>query len=257
MRTHSFRLILFAVIFAALPLTQLSALADESITISVSPSPLLIGAQYNGADLKVTGTIPAGSDVVIRFTGEPEELHLREKGKAFNLLWMNIGTVIFDNVPKVLLIETSRPFEELGPEAKSLQLDYLHKTVKIIKQASSEDIDLIHELLLLKKEESLYSEKSGGIVLGPDSGPTRTFTAILKLPSALAPGEYQVEAAAFRNGRLVADGKVKMEARLHGFPLWLSNMAFNNSLLYGILAVVIAIFSGLVIGLIFQSKGAH
>ncbi|BCL62082.1 hypothetical protein DGMP_27750 [Desulfomarina profundi] len=256
MRTYSFKLILL-LILAALPLTQLSAMADENITISVSPSPLLIGAQYNGADLTVKGTIPAGSDVVIRFTGEPEELHLREKGKAFNLLWMNVGTVTFDNVPKVLLIETSRPFEELGPEAKTLQLDSLHNTVEVTKPASSEDIDLVHELLLLKKEESLYSEKIGGIVLGPDSGPTRTFTATLKLPSALAPGEYQVEATAFRDGKLVADSRVDMEARLDGFPLWLSNMAFNNSLLYGILAVVIAIFSGLVIGLIFQSKGAH
>ncbi len=256
MRTYSFRLVLF-LLFAALPLTQISALADENITISVSPSPLLIGAQYNGADLTVTGTIPAGSDVVIRFTGEPEELHLREKGKAFNLLWMNVGTVTFDNVPKVMLIESSRPFEELGPEAKNLQLNNLHKTVEITKPASSKDIDPVHELLLLKKEDSLYSEKIGEIVLGPDSGSTRTFTAILKLPSALAPGEYQVEAAAFRNGKPIGNNKIKLEAKLDGFPLWLSQMAFNNSLLYGILAVVIAIFSGLVIGLIFQSKGAH
>jgi uncharacterized protein (TIGR02186 family) len=252
-----FHKIVFLFIFIILPVVPFSALADDAVTLSASPSPLLIGAQYNGADLTVSGTIPAGSDVVIRFTGEPEELHLREKGKAFNLLWMNVGTVTFDNVPKVLLIETSRPFEELGPQSKTLQLDYLRKTVKITKAASSKKIDLIHELLLLKKEESLYSEKTGGIVLGADSGQTRTFTATLKLPSALAPGEYQIEAAAFLDGKHIGNGRIKLEARLDGFPQWLSKMAFENSLLYGILAVVIAIFSGLVIGLIFQSKGAH
>ena len=49
----------------------------------------------------------------------------------------------------------------------------------------------------------------------------------------------------------------EVEARLIGFPEWLSKMAFNNGLLYGVLATVIAVVSGLGIGLMFQSKGAH
>ncbi len=51
-----------------------------------------MGAQYDGLNLKVQGTVPAGSDVVLRFTGAADELHLREKGKVFGLLWMNVGT---------------------------------------------------------------------------------------------------------------------------------------------------------------------
>lgn len=243
--------------FVALLLLPGLARADGPMTLSTSPDTILMGARYDGIALKVEGVAPAGSDIVLRFTGAPEDLHLRQKGKVFGLLWMNIGKVSLKNVPKVCLIDSSRPFAELGPVAAPFRLDSLGNGIEAEKEGAAGDIDVIHELLLLKKNEYLYQESTGGVSLGPDSGASRPFSADIAIPSALAPGRYSVEAVAVRDGAIVGKASTAVEATLVGFPDWLSKMAFNRGLLYGVLATVIAIFSGLAIGLIFQSKGAH
>ena len=48
-----------------------------------------------------------------------------------------------------------------------------------------------------------------------------------------------------------------LTVNLTGFPGLISKLAFGHAALYGILSTLIAIFAGLGIGLVFQSKGAH
>ena len=231
--------------------------ADETGSISTTPAGIEMGAQYDGINLKVKGTVPAGSDVILRLTGAVRDLHLRQKGKVFGLLWMNVGTVTLTNVPNVSLIDTSRPFAELGSVAVPFKLESLRNVIKIEQDANAEKIDIPHELFLLKKHEKLYSEKESGVHLGPAEGALAPFSAELAIPSALAPGKYQVEAIAIKGGAVVGKYSTTVTAELIGFPKWLSKLAFEKSLLYGILATVIAVFAGLAIGLVFQSKGAH
>ncbi len=231
--------------------------ADETGSISATPASIEMGAQYDGISLKVKGTVPAGSDVILRLTGAVRDLHLRQKGKVGGLLWMNVGTVTLTNVPNVSLIDTSRPFAELGAVAVPFRLESLRDVIKIEQDAKAEKIDIPHELFLLKQHEKLYSEKEGGVHLGPVEGSLASFSAELAIPSALAPGKYQVEAIALKDGAVVGKYTVAVNAELIGFPKWLSKLAFEKSLLYGILATVIAVFAGLAIGLVFQSKGAH
>jgi uncharacterized protein (TIGR02186 family) len=246
----------FLVVLLIALLPSLS-LASEAGSISTAPANIQMGAQYDGIRLKVNGTVPAGSDVIVRFTGATGDLHLRQKGKVFGLLWMNIGKVTLKNVPKVYLIDSSRPLDEIGSVAAPFRLGGLRDAIKIEKEGGSENIDIPNELLLLKKHEKLYNEESKGVHLGQAEGPFHTFSADLAIPSALAPGQYQVEAIAIKDGAIAGRYTTTIEAELIGFPKWLSNLAFEKSLLYGILATLIAIFTGLAIGIVFQSKGAH
>ena len=169
---------------------------------------------------------------------------------------MNTGKVILNNVPKICLVDSSRPIDELGAAAAPFELASLKATIEVEEATNSGDMDVIHELLLLKKKQRLYNETSG-VHLGPDTGATRTFSADITIPSAVAPGHYTIEAVAVKNGAVVGQQTADVEAKLIGFPAWLSKMAFNNGLLYGVLATIIAVVSGLAIGLVFQSKGAH
>jgi hypothetical protein len=238
-------------------LVILPCLAHADGSISASPANIEMGAQYDGIGLKVKGTVPAGSDVVLHLTGAVRDLRLRQKGKVFGLLWMNVGKVTLKNVPNVSLIDTSRPFNELGSVAAPFRLESLRNVIQIEQDGKAEQIDIPHELFLLKKHEKLYNEAEKGVHLGPDEGSMRSFSAELAIPSALAPGEYQVEATAIKDGVVVGKYTTTIQAALIGFPKWLSKLAFEKSLLYGILATVIAVISGLAIGLVFQSKGAH
>ncbi len=234
-----------------------AALAAVPVAMTVTPANIHMGARFDGTTLTVSGTVPVGSDVILRFTGAPEDLHLRQKGKVFGLLWMNTGTVHLKNVPKICLLDSSRPLAELGAVGSSLQLSGLKSAITVEKVGNAEEDDVIHELLLLKKNDHLYSERANTVTLGPDTASGRSFTAGIRIPSAVAPGHYSLELFAVQDGAIIGRQKADVTAELTGFPRWLSTLAFSNGLLYGILATIIAVVSGLAIGLVFQSKGAH
>ncbi len=234
------------------------AIAESSMNIATTPATINMGARYNGAKIEIKGSAPAGSAVIVRFVGEPSELHLRQKGKVFGLLWMNVGTIKLENVPKVCIIDTSVPFEKIGEAGAPYSLAGTVKEVEIEKDADTHGIDIANELLLLKKHGKLYSESEQGVIMGPEKDGLTDFSTQLNVPSSLAPGKYLIEAVAVKDGKVIADATDSITAEMVGFPAWLSHLAYQKSLLYGIMATVIALISGLVIGLVFGSKGgAH
>ncbi len=240
-----------------LVMLPVSVMAKNNFTVAVKPEKILIGAQYNGTQLHINGTVPAGSNVIIRLTGAPADLHLREKGKVFGLFWMNTGRVTLKNVPRVCIVDTSLTFAQLGQVAVQYNLEGLVDSIETEVEATGENIDIKKELLNLKKKENLYYESELGVTLSPDKNDHRDFFATLPVPGALSPGSYKVEAIAVRDGRVVARTAADVGAEMVGFPAWLSRLAFEKGLLYGIMATAIALVSGLAIGLVFQSRGSH
>lgn len=231
--------------------------AAGQVDVTSSPDQVLMDALYDGTTLRVSGEVPAGSDVVLRLVGAPQTLHLREKGKVFGLLWMNVGTVEFENVPGVYLVAASRSFDDLGAAGAALRVGGLHESIVQQHPAAADELDAVTELLRLKIGNGLYAESAQQVQFAEDKGGVRAFTASLAIPSALSPGEYTLEAVAVQDGAVLGTAAMPVRAKLVGLPAWLSRMAFDNGLLYGVLATVIAILSGLAIGMVFQSKGAH
>jgi hypothetical protein len=67
-----------------------------------------------------------------------------------------------------------------------------------------------------------------------------------------------VEIFVLNQGNIVARTTDHLKVDEVGFPALLSNLAFEHAGLYGILATLIAIAAGLLMGLLFRgSKGAH
>jgi len=223
---------------------------------TVSPPGINIHALYNGTTMTVEGTIPDGSQVVLRFTGAPEEVRMKQKGKALGLLWMNMDTLHFGNVPKVCLIESSVPLKDLGQAGAALGLEGLAQKIGI-EPVTADRATLMPELLKLKQGEGLYRQTSGAVVLGEKTGDERRFSATVAIPSRLSPGAYAVEVSAVKDGKVVSESSAPVDAVLTGAPALLANLAFNHGAWYGVLASIIAILAGLGIGLVFQSKEPH
>ena len=123
------------------------ALADGEVRFSSAPDGILMDTFYNGATLKVSGVVPAGADVALRLVGAAQTLHLREKGKVFGLLWMNVGAVELENVPNAYLIATSKPFADLGRVGQSLRIEGLRDGITQNTGASSANLDALQQLL--------------------------------------------------------------------------------------------------------------
>lgn len=227
------------------------AQADNTVELTSKPTNINISASYRGTVLHVEGQAPQGSEIVARFTGAPADLALRQKGKVFNLLWMNLGTVHLHHVPSVFLVASSLPLAQM--HGYDLGLAAVHNNIKVQEQ-KSDDLDIPAELIKLKQQDGLYREDVAGIKISENGH----FTADLRIPSRLSPGEYAVEVFALSNGSISGSVSAPVNVKLVGMPAWIDSMAKNNSLLYGILSTLVAIVGGLAVGLVFQSKGgAH
>jgi len=244
--------ILIFLLFVAIPAT----VRASDLESSVAPGVIDIDATYNGTSLAIEGRVPEGSQVVLRVVGATQNVALKQKGKAFSLLWMNMNTLHFANVPSVCLIDASAPLQTLGAAGGSLGLDGLAGKIAIDPSDADRSM-LLPEFLRLKSQEGLYQENAGGVKLGQAKDGMQAFSARIKIPSRLSPGSYTVETYAVKDGAIKAQASQVVEARLTSAPAFLADLAFNHAAWYGVLASVIAILGGLGIGLVFQSKGAH
>lgn len=249
-------LLRFLVLSGLLAVWPVPAGAAPALPITVEPGAIAIDSLYNGTDLTVTGRIAAGSQVVVRLVGEPQTNIMKQKGKVFGLLWMNLDKVVFTGAPKVFLVAASdgTPGQVLAQQGVFGLADRITVTSGTADKAA-----LVDEFLKYQQAEKLYRENAGEISLSPDDNGSRTFRAVLHMPSRLSPGAYTVEALAVKDGTIVARGESAIAAAFVGAPAFLAEAAFDHGTLYGILASIIAIVGGLVIGQLFcgSKSGAH
>ncbi|TVM31527.1 TIGR02186 family protein [Oceanidesulfovibrio marinus] len=247
-------LILTTMLIAAL---CVPAFAQGDMSLQVTPETIKIDTTYNGTTVKVEGQAPEGSQIVLRIVGEAGELHMKRKDKALGLLWMNMDSLTFHGVPVLYIVGSSKPLDELGAAGKELKAESMLNTIEIEPDTAARP-ELIDQLIKLKTKERLYQEEAGEVAMGEVKDGMQSFTATLPIPSRLAPGDYKLASIAVKDGQEVAMTEKDLKVELVSTPLFMAKLAFGHGALYGILATIIALVSGLVIGLIFQSKGeAH
>ncbi|MFH0788490.1 MAG: TIGR02186 family protein [Pseudomonadota bacterium] len=226
----------------------------------IQPKTIRIGFFFSGEKVKVRAVVPFGDKVALRLIGPREELTLMKKGRVGGL-WMNVEQVRFRNLPKVYLLWTSEKLTSLeaGGGSKTMPLDYLSFLSGTLQSKNREaEPLLLNELIKLKEADGLYWIVEGTVHIKPlEKGVWDQADAVLELPSKIYPGTYALELIAFKEGkgRLLHSSSIVVE--LVGFPALISSLALQKGLLYGILAVIIATFSGLLIGIVFTSKGGH
>jgi uncharacterized protein (TIGR02186 family) len=235
------------------------AAAQGPLAVIVSPSNIAIGTTYNGGDVSVSGTLPKDAEVLIRVRGKRGGEHFKKKGKAFNFLWMNMGTVEMNNVPSLMLLAPSDELVWLmthKPETwqqMGLGFEALKRELEITPDGQDRQM-LVDEFLKLKKHDGVYGIQPRTIHY-EEKGTAKAFHANVHLPSALLPGVYTLETFAIRDGQVLARDEQPIEAKMIGMPAFLSDLAYGHGLLYGVLAVLVAIGAGLLIGYLFKGDG--
>lgn len=236
---------------------------SKGFTITVQPEQILIGAGYNGKQVLVSGKIPSDASALVRVTGQPEHAKLKQKGRALGFLWMNLGSVEITKVPNVFLLYLPGEFhntKEKGQQAWQafgIGLDGVRQQADIVAQEGNKD-ELFDEYVKLKRKSGLYGIVENAVHYGSDNGPMKSFDATLALPAALPQGTYKIEVFAIENNTVDAHAVRKIEAKEIGEPAWISSLARKHGILYGVLAVLVAIIAGLLTGILFKGeKGAH
>ena len=226
----------------------------------VQPNTIHMGSFFSGEKVTVRAVVPFGDHIAFRILGPREDLTLMRKGRVGGL-WMNVQQIHFKNLPQVYLLWTSDTLVsmEAGGGTKAMKLNYLSVLSGTLETKNQEAESLVlNELIKLKEADSLYHVFEGTVRIKPlENGVWDRAEAVLELPPKINPGTYTLELLAFKEGKGRLLHSSVLEVKLVGFPALISGLASRKGLLYGILAVLIATASGLLIGIIFSSKGSH
>lgn len=237
---------------------------QQKVITAASKNLVEIGLSYSGDKIFFFGVNPApGSDVVIRLTAEKEEtVKLSVKGKV-GPFWMTVKQYEVTGSPFIYKIHTNKPLSQIiSPEtAKELELGYdavRHKMKMHLVRggAAPEDEGIVWQgLLKIKEQANLYN-----IVEDPkrlEIAEGQLFKHYFRFPPTATEGRYQVESFCFHEGELVGYGKDIIEIKKIGLENWLTQTSQNSPVFFGIMAVVIALGTGLLVGVIFGKGGHH
>ncbi len=248
--------ILFHISFLAglLALLASSCLAAD-ISIKLEPTVIHISTFYNGSSVKLSGTIPAKAEAFIRLSGLDREIHLKKKGKVAGILWMNTGDVVFKDVPDTYMLLTSSGLkDEIDSPKSTLGFAALERQITI-EPADNNKNFLFKEFVKLQRKNHVYLTDDNAVQYSTAANGMRTFAAVATIPPKMKPGTYTIEVFALENGTVIGTATKTLTLEETGFPKQLANLAFNHSLLYGIMAVLVALVAGLITGVLFKGKG--
>jgi hypothetical protein len=114
---------------------------------------------------------------------------------------------------------------------------------------------VFQQFLKLKESEGLSGELAEGIKVSSVPGGGRVGRVIFQLSGKIRPGTYRVRLAVVAQGQVVEQKGADLIVQQTGFPALLYSLAYGHGAAYGILAVVIALVTGGIMGFLFTGKG--
>jgi hypothetical protein len=224
--------------------------------LAIQPEVMNIGTFYSGGRVTVSGEVPQGQDVIVEITGPASNGKFDVKGRV-GPFWMTRGKAELDGAPSMyVLLLPGDPHWQEAAESLGLGLENLKKEISIQSEGRSSE-ELFNMFLELKKSEGLYVEKGGAVTYATADDGRRRFTAVYRFPRSTAAGRYTIKATAVADGAKLTELSRTFPVDEVGFTRLVDDLATNRRLAYGILAVVIALFTGAVMGVVFKGGGGH
>jgi uncharacterized protein (TIGR02186 family) len=251
------RALLAAWLSAAMGTSAPARLAGQDAgAVRVEPSRAEIGIFYRGVRLTVSGTVDTGTAVAVLVTGPAGDLPLRTQARIWHAFWGPSGHVTYEHIPVLYLLRTSGAVHDLAPAAELHALDIGYDT---FQPAEAQPVAraFFPELIRLKESERLFRISEGGVGLEPAPDGRRRVTAVVELPPRAPAATYRVQLFAFRDRRLVLRRETAFTLSRGAFNAFVGSLAREQGLVYGIVAVVVAIGAGFLVGVIFGSSRGH
>ena len=257
MKRWIFPIVILAVITVYLSPT---VSATEPMVTDATKASIHIGVRYSGERIHFFGTLPdPQADLVVKLTSkEASPLKVARKGKVL-LFWMSVKQYEITGMPQIYKVHTSGPLEEILTPELERQLKIGYETLKdgmgmtlLRGESSPDDRDMLFEgFLNLKQREDLYRIRENTIRIAKG----RLFEHSFNFPDKAREGEYLVESYVVKEGKVIGSSKDVINVEKIGLVAWLYRKSQHNGVFYGIMAVVIALGAGLLVGIIFKGGG--
>lgn len=232
--------------------------AEPRLITDLSKNKIEIEYRFSGTDLLLYGAIeqpdafPRNNlDVIVTVRGPTQPVTVRKKERVLGL-WLNTRSVRFQTAPSYYSVSSTRPLKTIiSPKTSAvyeLGIDSLHFSPAETDKAPSELLEFQQGFIQLKTKKLLFSENPYGVKLIHSV----LFKAKANLPGDVPIGQYTASVFLVSKGKVIAQSTAPLSVSKSGFERQVYTFAINNSFLYGLLAVAIALFSGWLAGAVLR-----
>jgi uncharacterized protein (TIGR02186 family) len=240
--TRTLRIALASLMLLALP----ASAQDNQPTISLT-TPLIadisqniveIQSDFNGTSLLIFGTRNVPGDLVIAVRGPATNATLRRKERIAGM-WMQVDKRKYDGLPIFYALAYTKPLSRLAPPTVLQSLGLGESRITRASNAMPDDVfDKALEHSFAQKH--WWQMPFGTITYFGES----LFKARIDLPDTLPSGDYTAEVYLFDRGKLLGFQTIPLTSFQTGFDARVVRVARDRGLLYGLIAIVMALFGG-------------
>lgn len=224
-----------------------------ALIIDSSTSEVKVSSSFIGTDVMVFGTANDKDDIIVVITGPTETAIVRKKGRVSGI-WINKEKLEFREIPGFYAIASTRPLSEITEtdELKKQKIG-IHN---VITTASLNSKDENIKTFKSFKDALIRGQKTKGLYLDMpltiDVVSKRLFKTTFHFPNNMTTGIYTVKVFSFQKKRLVSMVSKTISVEKIGIGADVFKFAKEQSALYGLLAILIAVLSGWIASVIFR-----
>ncbi len=227
----------------------LAASAQEEVVLGLSSDRVAITTSFDGSEILIFGAvkretpIPADPlEIVITVAGPSHPVLVRRKANRLGI-WVNTDAVEVDAAPVFYAVATSNAWADVLSDTEDLR----HK-VSIGRAIRSVGApmeitnapDFTEALIRIRQKSGLYQMLEGKVALDQQT----LFRTAIDMPSDLTEGDYTARIFLTRQGAVVSQYETTINVRKVGLERWLYMLSRQQSILYGLMSLAIAIIAG-------------
>lgn len=245
-----FLLCYFPCIAVAKPLVASMVAGPSSTSVNIDSS-------FNGTELFLFGARNDPGDIVMVVRGPQDAYVVRKKARVAGI-WVNSDQVWFKDVDGFYAIASSRPLKEIRNtsllNSLGISIDQLsdlleNKIVKNVK--ANQEGEFSTALFNDKQKHRLYPSTIEDISFFGET----LFSAVIPFPENIPRGQYIAEIYLFNSGILSGYQSLPITVKKVGMDAFLFDFAYKHSFIYGVSAIILALFGGWAAGTFFRKAG--
>lgn len=250
------RRFLLAVCFSALA----GAAPAEQLVTQVSSDEVAITSSFAGQTLTLFGNVQpeAGSEqkyvegpyhVVVTVTGPLQRRVARKMTNQFGI-WINTEQAIYEEFPSFYQVLSDTKLETITNPITLAEMAFPLDSATIGKTSAPYPQSQLFrgELVKLMERKGQFKLNEQGVIFRSDT----FYFAQVALPSDAPPGPYIAHTYLFKDGEIIARKSNGFSVRKIGFERFLGLTSRQQPLLYGLVCVLLALFTGWIGGVVFR-----